>query len=192
MHSIRSAIGSLFGISGTKAAASVSGEASHKSKNVSMGRIVAVCDHTSVLSTKYLSDCSALAVCSGWNGAVYESRTLMHLTGSALDYGLIEFDVYKLLFQVKTHLKGGDKVIWVAGLDCQSNLRMGINIAQMSRTKNQPILELLQMNGIEVEIAGSDAVTIFPDGSFRLGEGVDSRGVLSQQDKEALFAVINE
>ncbi|WP_196908777.1 hypothetical protein [Candidatus Symbiopectobacterium sp. 'North America'] len=55
---------------------------------VEMGEVRTVTDHQTVLYTTNLTDCSALVLLSNRGGSNYQTRTMMHLMGSNLNYGL--------------------------------------------------------------------------------------------------------
>lgn len=83
--------------------------------DVAMGRSITVSgDNT--LTTSGLSDCSAIAVLTGWDGAQFADRTLMHLTGGNV-YSTLnnEDNAVSVLDNAKRSLKGGGKVIICGG-----------------------------------------------------------------------------
>lgn len=150
-----------------------------------MSQVQTVNDATSVLFTTGLSDCSALAIVSDWNGSIYESRTLMHLGGSSVQLGLGNFkDASKLISDIKDGLVNGGKAIWVGGLSSQSQTGLLISIGQRNNNNEQPILDLFNTNGVSVEIAGANGVTVYPDGKFDIDNF--GRGFLTEQEKQTL------
>lgn len=158
---------------------------------VEMSEVKTVNDPISVLSTRGLMDCSALAVLSDWNGKIYETRTLMHLAGSNLWLGLKNvIDVDKLFSALKDKLVNGGKVIWVGGINSQTDTGLDIAISQQNSNKNKPILDLFNTNGVSVEIAGSHGVTVHPDGKVELMDGA-GRGFLTAQKKQDLLSGID-
>lgn len=102
---------------------------------VNMGESVTLIGGDTVLSTSGLSDCSALAILSNWNGHTYHRRTLMHLVGSSLDRGLWGIDVYSVISRLKTSLSAGGKIILVGGLSSQSNYGLALTIGQSKKTR---------------------------------------------------------
>ncbi|KJF78226.1 hypothetical protein UA45_07600 [Morganella morganii] len=129
-------------------------------------------DPISVLSTSGLTDCSALAVLSDWNGKIYKARTLVHIAGSNLQTTLKNgIDVDDLISELKDELVNGGKVIWVGGVNSQTNLALEMAISQDNRNNEQPILDLFNTNRVSVEIAGSKGVTVHPDGRVELMDG---------------------
>lgn len=135
--------------------------------NVGMGQSMTVYDNNTTLSTRHLSDSSALAVLSDWNGSTYGTRTLMNLIGSALDP---EYDD-KRLDELKNSLANGGKVIWVGGLDSQSDRSMKMSLRQEDGSGRQPLLDLLNTKRVFVTLAGASGIDIKPDGTFELAEG---------------------
>lgn len=166
-------------------AVSPSQKASPPTQTVSVdtGRCKTVHDTTSTLSTQYLSSSSALAVLSGWNGSTYESRTLMHLNGSSLPYGLIDQDATELLAELKGSLAGGGKVIWVGGADAQTDFQLALSLKQEEGGR-QPLKDLLETPGICTVITGSSSIDVKPDGTFKLG--TVGRGELTERDVQQM------
>ncbi len=153
-----------------------------------MGEARLVTDSSSVLHTRDLSFCSALAVLSKWTGVVYEKRTLMHLKGgnliSGMNYG--EDSATEWLTRFQADLADGGKVILVGGIDVGSDLSLQITINQMDEKGTPSLRALFDMPLVEVEIAGAHGITVFPDGRFDLEE-CGGRGVLSKQECVALL-----
>lgn len=145
---------------------------------VSMGYSHTVSDRTSVLSTRYLSDCSALAVLTDLKDGVYQTRTLMHLTGSNLELGLLDQNTYALLDTLNQSLAKGGKVVFVGGLDSHSPVGMGVVLGQ-EHNGQKPLLDILRKPGVETVIAGSSGIDINPDGTFKLMED-RGKGVFDQ------------
>lgn len=157
---------------------------------VEMSEMKTVEDPISALTTSGLTDCSALAVLSNWNGEIYETRTLMHLAGSSLKFGLKNgIDADELISDLKDELVNGGKVIWVGGVNSQTNLALEMAISQDNRNNEQPILDLFNTNGVSVEIAGSKGVTVHPDGRVELMDG-PGRGFLTAQEQQVLLSRI--
>ncbi|MFL1481183.1 hypothetical protein [Pseudomonas grimontii] len=150
---------------------------------VDTGRFKTVKDNTSMLSAQYLSSCSALAVLSGWNGSTYKSRTLMHLNGGSLPYGLIDQGVPELLAELKGSLAGGGKVIWVGGVDAQTDFQLALSLKQ-EKGGLHPLRDLLETPGICTVIAGSSGIDIKPDGTFKLAPV--GRGELTERDVQQM------
>ncbi|MPR02819.1 hypothetical protein F0169_12515 [Pseudomonas sp. MAFF 212408] len=142
-------------------------------------------DAHSVLSTRSLTDCSALAVLTDLKDGVYQKRTLMHLTGSNLEFGLFDNDTYQLLQTLNESLADGGKVIFVGGIDSQSAVGMGVVLGQEYQGK-KPLLALLRKPGVETTIASSLGVDINPDGTFTLIEGT-GKGVFNTAQIRDVF-----
>jgi hypothetical protein len=142
-----------------------------------MGEAATVKDEDTVLSTRGLGDCSALAVLSGWNGNIYKRRTLIHLKGSSLKNGLNnEERIYSLLSKLEGSLADGGMVIWVAGTNSHSDVGIGMALDQQDEAGEKPFLKLLQAKGVRVVVAGSAGIKIMTDGKIELREGT-GRGV---------------
>lgn len=146
--------------------------------DVKMGYSHTVQDAQTPLSTRSLTDCSALAVLTDLKDGVYQKRTLMHLTGSNLEFGLFDKDTYQVLDELNRSLAEGGKVIFVGGVDSQSPVGMGVVLGQEHNGK-KPLLDLLKKPGVDVTIASSLGVDIKPDGSFNLIDGT-GKGVFTK------------
>ncbi|KAF6687433.1 hypothetical protein HFD98_23405 [Pseudomonas sp. EKM23D] len=155
---------------------------------VHMGYSHTVQDLRTPLSTRSLTECSALAVLTDLKDGVYQKRTLMHLTGSDLRYGLIDKVAYEEVEELNKSLDKGGKVIFVGGVNSQSTVGMGAVLAQEYDGK-KPLFDLLKKPGVDVTIAGSVGVTINPDGSFQLIEDT-GKGVFAEKDIKDLFAYV--
>ena len=144
----------------------------------------------SILTTRSLTDCSAIAVLTDWDGKVYRTRTLMHLSGSNVEHGLIGEDASKLLSSLDGSLNRGGKVILVAGIDSHSTVGMGIIIGQT--TNNQrPLMSLLKdREGVSVTVASSLGVSIYPDGTFKLIEDT-GKGVFTKEMLKPVYDFID-
>ncbi|MGY2274151.1 MULTISPECIES: hypothetical protein [Pseudomonas] len=151
---------------------------------VDMGHSLTLNGGHSTLSTQHLSYCSALAVLSDWNGRTFHTRTLMHLTGSNLELGLLYQDAGELIATLKESLASGGKVIWVGGVDSQSDYALAMSLNQ-SHAGGQPLRDLFETPGVSTVIAGASGIEIQADGTFTLTENI-GRGVLSEQEVEGL------
>lgn len=149
-----------------------------KPVEVLMGYSHTVEDSHTVLSTRSLTDCSALAVLTDLKDGVYQKRTLMHLTGSNLEFGLLDKDTYRELAELDESLANGGKVIFVGGVDSQSPVGMGVVLGQEYRGK-KPLLDMLKKPGVDVTIASSVGVDIKSDGTFTLIDGT-GKGVFTK------------
>ena len=151
---------------------------------VAMGESVTLREGNAPLSTRSLSDCSALAVLTDLKDGLYQTRTLMHLTGSNLEFGLLDGSTRRVLDQLQDSLKNGGKVILVGGVDTQSTQGMATVIGQTFHGQ-QPLKALLEKRpGVSVSIASSSGVQVNADGSFTLidgtGKGVFRPEVIKQ------------
>lgn len=150
-------------------------------------------DPFSLLSTRGLADCSALAVLSGWNGKYYQHRVLIHLQGSDVTYGLKRVDASEFIYDWQEQLrKGGGKVIFVGGTNSESNAGLSLIIGQSHFSGTKPLLDLMNMPGVSKKLAGSNGIIIRPDGTFTLKEGNGSRGLLTNEQTRAVLADAND
>lgn len=150
---------------------------------VKVGGMESVTNSTTILFTRGLSDCSALIVLSDWNGVSYGSRTLVHLNGSNVSYGLKYCaDASGLISELRKTIIGGGKVILVGGTLGQSNIGLGITIGQNNNSGEKPLYELMSTPGISLDISGSSQVYVYPDGTFKLGDIEGERGVLTKEE----------
>lgn len=155
-------------------------------REVAMGHVGFAHDAVTILSTNALTDCSALAVLSDWNGEYYAQRTLMHLTGSVLPEffpnGLVSQDVFASLGE---QLDKKGKLIWVAGVNSDSNTGLTIALSQRGYL-GQGIRDLVHKTGQDINIVGSAGVAVYPDGRLALRKGT-GRGVLSSEEKDVVL-----
>ena len=154
--------------------------------HVAMGEATTLTAGDEVLSTRSLTDCSAIAVLTDWDGTRYQSRTLMHLTGSNLELGLRGGDTQALLEKLQASLNEGGRVILVGGVSSDSLQGMATTIGQSFHGR-QPLRELLRERpGVNVTLAGSLGITVNPDGTFELIEGT-GKGLLPQDQVREIF-----
>lgn len=139
--------------------------------SVEMGMSKTIQGGESTLSTRGLSDCSALAVLSGWNGKTYNTRTLMHLQGSNLEAPLNGRKGFDAVRELQASLKSGDKVILVGGSLSESKIGLATTLSQTDSSGRQPLLDLISTEGVSFEMAGASGVDVMADGSYTLVEG---------------------
>lgn len=157
-----------------------------KTVHVEMSESITLDTPSDVLSTRGLSDCSALVVLSGWNGAIYQTRTLMHLGGSSLELGLRGGNTQQLMHTLRASLNNDSQVILVGGINSDSLQGMATTIGQTYRGE-QPIRDLLDpRSGAKVTLASSSGITVNADGTFELVEG-SGKGVFSREDIARIF-----
>lgn len=155
--------------------------------SVDTGQCATAQGDTSTLSTRYLSGSSALAVLSDWDGSTYNTRTLMHLNGSNLQHGLVHEDASKMIAALKDSLADGGKVIWVGGVDSQSDYSLAMGLSQDAGGR-QPLRDLLATPNVSTVIAGASGIDINADGTFALTEGGKARGVLSEHEVRQMLS----
>ncbi|SDK72502.1 hypothetical protein SAMN04490190_1278 [Pseudomonas libanensis] len=152
---------------------------------VPMGESTTLNAGNEALSTRSLTDCSAIAVLTDWDGARYQSRTLMHLTGSNLELGL-RGNTQALLNQLQASLSNGGHVILVGGINSGSLQGMATTIGQ-SFQGGQPLRDLLQARaGVRVTLASSLGITVNADGTFELIEGT-GKGMFPEDQAREIF-----
>jgi len=153
---------------------------------VAMGEATTLTSGNDVLSTRSLTDCSAIAVLTDWDGARYQTRTLMHLTGSNLELGLRGGNTQALLDRLNASLNKGGQVILVGGVNSGSLQGMATTIGQ-SLQGEQPLRTLLQARpGVSVTLASSLGITVNADGTFELIEGT-GKGVMPEDQVREIF-----
>lgn len=153
--------------------------------HVPMGESTTLNTGNEALSTRSLTDCSAIAVLTDWDGTRYQTRTLMHVTGSNLELGL-RGNTQALLDQLQASLNNGGRVILVGGISSDSLQGMATTIGQ-SFQGGQPLRDLLQARaGVSVTLASSLGITINADGTFELIEG-SGKGVFPVDQVREIF-----
>ena len=153
---------------------------------VAMGEATTLTSGNDVLSTRSLTDCSAIAVLTDWDGARYQTRTLMHLTGSNLELGLRGGNTQALLDRLNASLNKGGQVILIGGVNSGSLQGMATTIGQ-SLQGEQPLRTLLQARpGVSITLASSLGITVNADGTFELIEGT-GKGVMPEDQVREIF-----
>ncbi|WP_330210352.1 dermonecrotic toxin domain-containing protein [Pseudomonas sp. AM4(2022)] len=153
---------------------------------VAMGEATTLTSGNEALSTRSLTHCSAIAVLTDWDGARYQTRTLMHLTGSNLQLGLRGGNTQALLDRLNASLNKGGQVILVGGVNSGSVQGMATTIGQ-SFQGEQPLRTLLQARpGVSVTLASSLGITVHADGTFELIEGT-GKGVVPEDQVREIF-----
>ncbi|MGZ0718700.1 hypothetical protein [Pseudomonas palleroniana] len=154
--------------------------------SVSMGQSVTLNGESEdILSTCGLTECSALALLSKWNGTTYGKRTLMHLIG-----GVLTDNAYEILESFKRSLSSHDKIIWVGGSHSHSTICLAMSIGQTDISSNAPLLYLLKHSGISKIVAGSSSIAIRPNGNFELSNNPHERGILDASAIKCVFDFI--
>lgn len=160
---------------------------------VEMGDSVTVNDFDTILSTSGLLDCSALALLSNWDESEkkYHNRTLIHMTGGSLEYGLFGIkkeNINDILNEYKSKsLDFSVKMILVGGSSSQTNMGLSITIKQDFKDEQFPLYVLMKKANVETVLVGSTGISINPDGSFRIEEDHNNRGILSDIEKKAVL-----
>ena len=128
---------------------------------------VTVTDPTSIISTRGIGDCSALAVLTDLKDGVYRKRTLMHFPG-----GTPTTEQHRVLKQLEGELDQESKVIYVGGDNVRSVPGLGIALKQ-SHASEQVVFNIANKYPASTTIATANRVDIKPDGSFELFEGTN-------------------
>lgn len=150
-----------------------------------MGAVGCATDRTSLLHTDCLTDCCALAVLSKWNGRWYQQRALLHIIGGYLFCGIrSESDrrpnlASRWIAKLKSELVDGGKIIFVGGIDSDSDMSLSMSIHQTDAEGHKPLQELLTLPGIDIMMAGALGLTIHPNGEV-VFDMAGSRGELNQ------------
>ncbi|WP_460136380.1 dermonecrotic toxin domain-containing protein [Pseudomonas sp. S1_E04] len=154
--------------------------------HVDMGESKTLNKGGEVLATRGLTDCSAIAVLTDWNGTTYQKRTLMHLTGSNLELGLRGGNTQALLDSLQASLNNGGKVILVGGVNSDSIQGLATTLGQTFNGR-QPLRDLFRERpGVTLTLAGSLGITINADGTFELIEDT-GKGVLPADKVRQVF-----
>lgn len=161
-------------------------------QEVAMGDYLRVTnDNNTVLHTIGLSDCSAIIAMSGWNGRYYEKRSLAHLVGGCLSYGLINKNCDSFLDDLRQDLKDGGEIILVNGSNAQTNCGISIVLGQ-EHAEKYPLVELISNEKVNTNIVGSNFVEVHPDGKVIYNDDSYCRGMLSDEVKNAIINDIYE
>ena len=145
-------------------------------EEVEMGFSRTLDDSDTVLSTRGLSDCSALVVLTDLKNGVYGKRTLMHLTGSNVAMGLSHGHAATELAALEQSLDGGGKVIFVGGSNSKSVVGMASVLGQEVDGR-KPLLSIVQKPGVTMTLASATAIDVKPDGTFTLVTDGGTEGV---------------
>ncbi|WP_321860600.1 hypothetical protein [Pseudomonas paraveronii] len=143
---------------------------------------VTVTDPTSIISTRGIGDCSALAVLTDLKDGVYRKRTLLHFPG-----GTPTTEQHRVLKQLEGELDQGSKVIYVGGDNVRSIPGLGIALKQ-SHTSEQVVFNIANKYPASTTIATANRIDIKPDGSFELFEGTNPARVLDPHAKAEVLA----
>lgn len=123
-------------------------------------------DPSSILYTRGISDCTALAVLSDLKDGIYHKRTLIHLQG-----GVVDPTMLPLLKQLDASLANGGKVIFVGGDSARSAQGLASSLKQ-TLGDQQPLLNIINRHPESTVIATASGIDIKPDGTFTLIEGL--------------------
>ncbi|WP_112195430.1 dermonecrotic toxin domain-containing protein [Pseudomonas sp. LG1E9] len=143
-----------------------------------------------VLSTRGLSDCSALIVLTDLRNGVFQKRTLMHLLGSNVENGLGSLSASRELAKLEQSLGSDAKVIFVGGSNSKSVVGMATVLGQTVDGR-QPLLDIVKKPGVSSSLASATAIDVNPDGTFQLVTEDGTQGVLSKQMAEDVFGFID-
>lgn len=152
---------------------------------VQPGGLAMISDADSDLFTQNLFHHTALTVLSDWNGHYYAHRTLMHFVGNSLRNGLVnDVDTESTIvtLQHKVHQYGG-KVIVVWGSDSPDFGDQGLFIGQLNAQGTSPLLDLIMTPSVSCVLVSAIGITVHPDGTFQLQNGVGSAREFSDEER---------
>lgn len=143
---------------------------------------VTVTDPTAIISTRGISDCTALAVLTDLKEGVYQKRTLMHFQG-----GVPTTEQQRVLKQLEGSLDQTSKVIYVGGDYVRTIPGLGIALKQ-GDAGEQVLFNIANKYPASTTIATANRIDIKPDGSFELFEGTNPARVLDSHAKDEVLA----
>lgn len=142
---------------------------------------VTATDSTSIIRTRGISDCTAIAVLTDLKEGIYGKRTLMHFQG-----GVPSTEQYRVLKELDASLAGGGKVIFVGGDLSRSTSGLGSALGQ-SHNGETVLLNIMKRQPASATIATASGIDVKPDGTFDLIEGGHVPQVLDSRAKAEVF-----
>ncbi|WP_177325551.1 hypothetical protein [Pseudomonas sp. PAMC 26793] len=136
-------------------------------------------DGRSVLSTRGLSNCTAIAVLTDFRDGIYHKRTLMHFQG-----GVPSDEMYTTLKQLDADLANGGKVIFLGGDLTKSPVGIGVALGQ-SHNEQKVLLDIVKKQPESTTIGTASGIDINPDGSYKLIEGNNNVPTVFDQNQRA-------
>ncbi|NWA67835.1 YopT-type cysteine protease domain-containing protein [Pseudomonas reactans] len=142
---------------------------------------VTATDPSSIIRTRGISDCTAIAVLTDLKEGIYGKRTLMHFQG-----GVPSTEQYRVLKELDAALAGGGKVIFVGGDLSRSTTGLASALGQ-SHNGETVLLNIMKRQPASTTIATASGIDIKPDGTFDLIEGGHLPQVLDSRAKAEVF-----
>ncbi len=142
---------------------------------------VTATDPTSIIRTRGISDCTAIAVLTDLKDGIYGKRTLMHFQG-----GVPSTEQYRVLKALDASLAGGGKVIFVGGDLSRSTSGLASALGQ-THDGETLLLNMMKRQPASTTIATASGIDIKPDGTFDLIEGGHVPQVLDSRAKAEVF-----
>ena len=122
-------------------------------------------DDSSVLTTRGISDCTALVVLTDLQNGIHRKRTLMHLQG-----GIPTEEMRAELKTLERALEGGGKVIFVGGELTRSPVGISSALNQVLDGQT-PLLNIVKKYPASTTYATAIGIDVHPDGSYKLIDG---------------------
>ena len=145
-----------------------------------------VIDPTTVLTTRGISDCSAVVILSDLQNGIYGKRTLMHLNGSSLN----ELQS-KVLRDAQASFADGDaKLIFVGGDLNKSPVAIGSALGQEHNGETL-LADIVKKHPGSITITTASGIDLNPDGTYKLIEGNYPVSEFNQSQKQAAFDFID-
>lgn len=145
-----------------------------------------VLDTSTVLTTRGISDCTAVVILSDLKDGIYHKRTLMHLRGSSLN----ELQSKALRDAQASFGDGGAKLIVVGG----DNTWRPYGIASVLKQEQNGetlLRNLVTQHPNSVTITTASGIDVKPNGTFELIEGNRPVSEFSQSQKREVFDFID-
>lgn len=145
-----------------------------------------VLDTSTVLTTRGISDCTAVVMLSDLKDGIYHKRTLMHLRGSSLN----ELQSKALRDAQASFADGGAKLIVVGG----DNTWRPYGIASVLKQEQNGetlLRNLVTQHPNSVTITTASGIDVKPNGTFELIEGNRPVSEFSQSQKREVFDFID-
>ncbi len=149
--------------------------------NMSEYKNVIVTDSTTTLTTRGISDCTAMAIMTDLENGIYKKRMLMHFQG-----GVPSAEQYAVLKELQAPLAKGGKVIFVGGDLTRSTTGLGSALGQEYKGEHV-LLNIMKKNPASASIVTASGIDIKPDGTFELIEGTQPTQVLDARAKADVY-----
>lgn len=145
-----------------------------------------VTDPGTLLTTRGISDCSAIVILSDFKDGIYGKRTLMHLRGSSLN----ELQSKALKDAQASFADGNTKLVLVGGDSARSPYGIGVTLGQEHNGETL-LADLVKKHPNSITITTASGIDVNPDGTFKLIEGIHPVKELNQREKLEVFDFID-